>query len=147
LESTFLKKIGDSIALPVAEIFAKSMDEGVVPLDWRVANVTPLFKNGSRKVTENYRPVSLTSPIEKVLEIIIKRSLVEHLEVLSLIKDSQHVFRAGKSCLTNHINCVEKVFGHVDKGCAVDVVYLDFLKAFDKLPHARLLRKLEAHGV
>jgi len=86
-------------------------------------------------------------PNWKSIEIIIKPTLVEHLEGLSLIRDSQHGFRAGKSCLTNLIKCAEEVSGHVDKGCPVDVIYLDFQKAFDKVPHARLLRNLEAHGV
>jgi len=106
-----------------------------VPLDWRVANVTPIYKNESRKVQGNYRPVSLTSQIEKIFEIVIRRSLVEHSEGLSLIRNSQHGFRAGKSCLTNLIKCVKEDSGLVDKGCPINVVYFNFQKAFDKVPH------------
>ena len=73
----------------------------MVPLDWRLANVTAIFKKGSRKEPGNYRPVSLTSQVGKILERIIKNQIEEYLEGNGLIYSSQHGFRKNRSCLTN----------------------------------------------
>ena len=128
-------------------IFQHSMDEGDIPTDWKCANVTPIFKKGDRSQSGNYRPVSLTSVVCKMMESIIKDTMVEFLDRHSLIKDSQHGFRKSRSCLTNLLEFLEDVTSSVDDGNAVDVVFLDFQKAFDKVPHKRLLLKLEDLGV
>ena len=65
----------------------------------------------------------------------------------STIKDSQHGFRRGRSCLTNLLEFLDKVTRSVDSGDNIDIIYLDFAKAFDKVPHHRLIKKLEAHGI
>ena len=72
---------------------------------------------------------------------------MDHLERNHLIKDSQHGFRRGRSCLTNLLEFLDKVTRSVDVGDNIDAVYLDFAKAFDKVPHCRLIKKLEAHGI
>ena len=128
-------------------IFQNSLDSGVVPEDWRVANVTPLFKKGGREKTGNYRPVSLTSVVGKLLESVIKDGIAAHLESGEIIGQSQHGFTKGKSCLTNLVEFFEDVTSSVDRGEPVDVVYLDFQKAFDKVPHKRLVYKLKAYGI
>jgi hypothetical protein len=143
----FLKKIAPCICEPLATIFNCSMKEGVVPLDWRLANVSPLFKKGSRKDPGNYRPVSLTSYVGKLMESIIKDKIISHLNSFNLIKNSQHGFVAKRSCLSNLLEFLEVVTEYVDKGVPVDAIYLDFQKAFDKVPHERLLKKVEAHGI
>ena len=132
---------------PLTSIFKTSLEQGIVPLDWKDAGIVPLFKKGKRDDPKNYRPISLTSIIGKILESIIKDSMLEHLEQHKLIRDSQHGFTRGRSCLTNLIDFMEVVTSMLDEGDPVDMVYLDFAKAFDKVPHQRLLRKLEAHGV
>ena len=78
-----------------------SLNSGLIPNDWKIAHVTPLFKKGSKCECKNYRPVSLTSILCKILESIIKDSIHEHLIKYNLIKNSQHGFRRGKSCLSN----------------------------------------------
>ena len=123
------------------------MQEGIVPEDWRIANVAPLFKKGSRKVPGNYRPVSLTSYVGKLMETLIKDKITLHMERFNLIRNSQHGFRAKRSCLTNLLEFLEFVTVYIDKGLPVDAIYLDFQKAFDKVPHERLLRKVAAHGI
>jgi len=143
----FLKKIGSYISEPLAQIFNSSMQHGTVPLDWKLANVSPLFKKGSRKEAGNYRPISLTSCVGKLMESLIKDKIVHHLSSFNLIKSSQHGFMAKRSCLTNLLEFLELVTDYVDKGVHVDTIYLDFQKAFDKVPHERLLRKVEAHGI
>ena len=98
-------------------------------------------------MAENYRPISLTSKIGKILESIIKNNIASHLEKSSLIRDSQHGFRKGRSCLTNLLDFIETVTQYLDDGQPIDLVYLDFAKAFDKVPFARLFKKLELHGI
>jgi len=124
-----------------------SFDTGIVPDDWRTANVTPIFKKGNTNKVENFRPVSLSSQIGKLFEMIIRDSIVDHLEQNGLIKSSQHGFRKGGSCLSNLLRFLDGVTRSLDNHDTVDVIYLDFAKAFDKVPHHRLLDKLDKHGI
>ena len=95
----------------------------------------------------NYKPVSLTSVLGKTMDRIIKSRITLHLESNNLINDTQHGFRERRSCLTNLLDFFGRVTDIYDEEKAVDIVYLDFKKAFDKVPHERLLKKLEAHGI
>lgn len=147
LTSSYLKSLGSTIVEPLTTIFQQSLSTSEMPDDWKKANITAIFKNGVKSSPGNYRPVSLTSQVGKLMERIIKEELVRHLENNNLILDSQHGFRNKKSCLTNLLEFSEKVAGIIDEGDPVDVVYLDFQKAFDKVPHGRLMEKLRAHGV
>ena len=142
-----LKELSDKIAKPLAMLFQNSLEKGVVPADWRNANVTSLFKKGNRSECQNYRPISLTSVVCKMLESIIKDEIVSHLDKFKLIRDSQHGFTKGRSCLTNLLEFFEDISEKLDSGRPIDVIYLDFAKAFDKVPHKRLLKKLRAHGI
>jgi hypothetical protein len=142
-----LKKLMDQIAEPLAVIMRTSLKEGVVPEDWRSANVTPIFKKGSMADPGNYRPVSLTAVSCRVMEGIIKDHVVNHLERHGLIRATQHGFMRGKSCVTNLLTFFEKITAAIDGGEAVDVIYLDFAKAFDTVPHERLKKKMKAHGI
>ena len=76
--------------MPLTEIYRKSLEEGEIPKDWKKANVTPIFKKGVKKNKENYRPVSLTSHVCKVMERIIVYGLNQHLEKNKMIGESQH---------------------------------------------------------
>jgi ribonuclease P/MRP protein subunit RPP40 len=112
-----------------------------------MANVTALFKKGSKKDPGNYRPVSLTSQICKIMERLIKEDLTNFLESNKIIYNSQHGFRKNRSCLTNLLEFMETVSNRLDHGEPLDIIYLDFQKAFDKVPYGRLLLKLEAVGI
>jgi hypothetical protein len=142
-----LYELRQHLSGPLTKIFNLSIQTGIVPQDWRDANVTPLHKKGSKTKAENYRPVSLTSVIGKMLESTVKEAIVRHLEKHKLIKSSQHGFTKGKSCLTNLLIFFEEVTKELDEGNDVDLVYLDFSKAFDKVPYQRLFKKVEAHGI
>ncbi len=142
-----LKELGDSILTPLEIIFQKSLTSGMVPLEWRQATVILIFKKVSKRETGNYRPVSLTSIPCKILESILKDDIMEHLLLNGLIKDSQQGFKPGRSCTTNLITFLEKATLAKNNGKPIDVVYLDFSKAFDKVPHRRLLRKMEGKKI
>ena len=143
----FLKEYANELAPALTMIFNKSMCEGLVPEDWRVANVTPIFKKGSKGDPGNYRPVSLTSVPCRVMEACLRDIIVEHLEINKLVKDSQHGFVKNKSCTTNLLQFLEILTTAQDQHQPMDVIYLDFAKAFDKVPHRRLMEKLEAHSL
>ena len=104
--------------------------------------MTALFKKGNKKKASNYRPISLTSQVVKIFEKIVKLEITKHLSKNHLIKSSQHGFREGKSCLTKILECFESIKEYVDKGCPVDLIYLDFQKA--KVPHGRLIEKFKS---
>ncbi|MCP4267589.1 MAG: reverse transcriptase family protein, partial [Candidatus Brocadiaceae bacterium] len=118
-----------------------------VPEEWKLANVTPIFKKGCKSQPGNYRPISLTSVVCKLMETIIRDKIVKHLETNKLLNDTQHGFHNKRSCLTNLLDFFYDIFKMYDEEKAVDIIYLDFQKAFDKVPHKRLLAKIKAHGI
>ena len=113
------------------KLFNQSLNEGVVPDSWKTANVVPVFKKGDRSIASNYRPISLTSLVGKLLETIIAKKIRHHLEKHNLINTSQHGFTPGKSCLTILSKIFSEVYDTVDNGKSYDITYLDFSKAFD----------------
>jgi len=82
-----------------------------------------------------------------LFESIMQDTMVRHLEEKLLTGNSQHGFRKGRSCLSNLLSFLDKVTGSVDSGNSINVIFLDFAKAFDKVPHKRLTLKLESHGI
>ena len=147
LSPKILKETVEQISKPLAHVFNMSLQEGIVPVEWKEANIIPLFKKGSRNKSVNYRPVSLTSVICKLLETIIRDHMMDFLVKHKLINTSQHGFLKARSCLTNLLCFFEEITKWVDDGSPVDVIYLDFQKAFDKVPHQRQIRKLKSHGM
>jgi len=142
-----LKEMKEYIVEPLTLIFRKSLEGGVLPTDWKVANVVPIFKKGVKGDPSNYRPVSLTSIPGKMLESIIKENIMSHLVENRLLRNTQHGFLTGKSCTTNLLVFQEHVTKAVDEGRPMDIIFLDFSKAFDMVPRERLLAKLESKGI
>ena len=124
-----------------------SMDEGRIPDDWRLANVTPIFKKGKKSEPGNYRPVSLTNVIGKIMERVVKKGIMEYVDKNRILANSQHGFRSGRSVQTNLVEFLNTATRWLDEGKSFDVIYLDYSKAFDKVSHKRLVIKLEEAGI
>uniref|UniRef100_A0A8B9CF24 Reverse transcriptase domain-containing protein n=1 Tax=Anser brachyrhynchus TaxID=132585 RepID=A0A8B9CF24_9AVES len=142
-----LRELAEVIAEPLSIIFERSWRQGEVPEDWRIANVTPVFKKGKKEDPGNYRPVSLTSVPGKVLEQLVLDAISKQLEEKNVMRSSQHGITKGKSCSTNLVAFYDGITSWVDGGRAVDVLYLDFSKAFDTVSHDILLAKLRKCGI
>jgi len=142
-----LRELVEELAKPLSITDQQPWLTGEVPDDWRIASVTPIYKKGRKEDPRNYRLVSLTSVLGKIMEQFILNALTGHVKDNQGIRPSQHGFMKGRSCLTNLISFYDQVTHLVDEGKATDVIYLDFSKAFDTVPHSILLEKLAAHGL
>ena len=142
-----LKSLADDFAFveSLTNLFRLCAESGHIPEIWRTANITALFKNGSKTDPLNYRPVSLTCIISKIYEKIIKSSIIHFID--NKINKHQHGFIKGKSCLTNLLETMDCIIEIINQGDPVDIFYFDFKKAFDRVPHNRLLYKIECLGM
>ena len=143
----FLKECSEELSPILTIIFNKSLQTGTVPDEWKKANVSAVFKKGQRYDPANYRPVSLTCLCCKILEHVIVSNVLKHLDHHKILSDCQHGFRARRSCETQLVTLCHDLTSSLDKGTQTDMLVLDFSKAFDRVPHQRLLRKLQHFGV
>jgi len=142
-----LKELANEVSDPLAIIFNKSLSNGIVPTDWRNAHVSPIYKKGARNVAANYRPISLTSIICKIMESLVKDTILSHLTKENLFSKQQHGFIPGRSTTTQLLSYLNKCVEATAKGDVIDAIYFDFAKAFDTVPHRRLIKKLRAYGI
>ena len=148
IPTRLLIMVAEEIAPMLTTIFQTSLDTETVPSDWREALITPLYKKGPRNIPANYRPVSLTSVVSKMLEHIIFSSSMKHLNSYKILTPSQHGFRSKRPCETQLISTIQGISKKLKSGKdQVDVILLDFAKAFDKVPFQRLLLKLNFYGI
>ena len=136
-----LKNCAKSVSVPLSLLFRKSYYSSTLPADWKTANVVPIHKKGSKSDVENYRPISLTSIVGKILERIIRDELMARCN--HLIDQRQHGFLTGKSCGTQLIGFCDSLAISLNNKIRTDVIYFDFAKAFDSVRHDIILHKLK----
>ncbi|XP_065650415.1 uncharacterized protein LOC136078566 [Hydra vulgaris] len=147
LHPILLKHCTKSLALPLTLIYKSSYNTSNLPLQWRAANVTPIFKKGCKLNASNYRPVSITSIACKVFEGVIRNEMQIFFDNHNIISKCQHGFVKRRSCRKNLLETLDFITQKLAKHIPVDVIMLDFAKAFDTVPHKRLLLKLNAYGI
>ena len=142
----FLRNVADAICVPLSILYAKSLKEGAHE-SWKKAIIAAIYKKGKKSDPGNYRPVSLTSVISKIMESIVRDAMVTHLMKNNLITDDQHGFVPNRDCITQLLVCMEDWSKMIEEGDCFDVIYTDFSKAFDSVPHERLFLKLQSLGI
>ncbi len=142
-----MKECAGELAPMLTFIFNQSNNTSQIPKDWLTANVVSIFKKGAKCDPNNYRPISLMAVPCKLYEHIIHHHTMEHAERYNLLFKNQHGFRKAHSTETQLIHTLEDVHHHVHQGKQVDMLILDFTKAFDKIPHKWLLTKLYHYGI
>ena len=147
LHPRILKDLSVSLSLPLSILYTESFKQQKLPQYWKDAMITPLYKKDEKCLASNYRPISLTSIICKIMESIIKDDLMSYVCSNNIITSLQHGFLPGRSCQSNVLiilNCLTEAIG---KGIITDVIYLDVTKAFDLVPHKRIIYKVSKYGI
>ena len=142
-----LKELSKELSKPLLMLFNKTIQDGVLPKSWKDAEVKPIFKKGRKDLPGNYRPVSLTSILCKIFETFVRDALYDHLIDNSLLSDVQYGFCKKRSTVSQLLVTINEWLSYIDKKIPVDAAYLDFRKAFDSVPHQRLLSKLHGYGI
>ena len=142
-----LTELSSHISKPIAFLLNKTIEYGKIPNDWKRAYVSPIFKKGARNRAGNYRPICLTSVVCKIMERFIKEEIMNHVTNNKLLSTKQYGFISGRSTTTQLLRYLDECINNIVDGGVVDTIYLDFAKAFDTIPHRRLLGKLDSYGI
>ena len=149
IPAVLLKKCSEPLSQPLFILWRLSLDTSTIPEILKTANIIPIHKGkGSSRIhAKNYRPIALTSHLTKVFEKVMRKYIVKFMDRHNLFNPSQHGFRCGRSCLSQLISHYEHILQLIEEGFDVDVIYLDFAKAFDKVDFDIILKKLRSLGV
>ena len=142
-----LKRGGLKMEIYMVKLFRRSLDNADVPNMMREALISPIFKGGETRLCSNYRPVALTGHIGKVMERIIRPQLMDYLEANELLDPGQHGCRPGRSTFTQLLQQYNMCLDLLLEGSNIDIIYLDFAKAFDKVDLSILMKKLRDLGI
>ena len=148
LHPRVFKEIASVLVNPLFMIFNLTIKHSKIPSAWKLASITAIYKNkGSKHSAENYRPISLTSIACKIMESFIRDSMLNYLKANDILSNEQFGFLRGRSTVLQLLKVVDKLTEIMDKGCVIDVIYCDYQKAFDTVPHKRLLEILIRYGI
>ena len=142
-----LKEAAAVLAYPLYLIFQCSLESDCLPLDWKSGNITAIYKKGRKCLPNNYRPISLTSIICKVFESIVRTHLMKYFLEHNLFSEKQFGFLSKRSTVTQLLQILDTWTNQLEMGGQIDVIYTDLEKAFDKVPHHLLLKKLQNYLV
>ena len=142
-----LKQCKEELSIPLCHLWKISLEKGIVPTELKKSTITPIYKGGNKSLAANYRPVALTSHVIKIFEKVIRNHIVQYMNENNLFNPNQHGFRSGRSCLSQLLEQHDLILNLLDKETNVDVVYLDFSKAFDKVDHSIVLTKFKKLGI
>lgn len=148
IPNLLLKKCADVLSQPLCHIFRTSFATGILPWQWKTAIVIPVFKRkGSRNKPSSYRPISLISCIAKVMETIVNRKILNHLNAAQLIHESQFGFLKGHSAIDQVAGIHQNWTTSRENGLTTVVAFLDLSNAFGLVPHCLLRHKLPCFGI
>ena len=147
ISAKLIKRAVEAFTPILTKLFKLSYETGRVPKKMKSANVIPIFKNGDKRCPNNYRPVSITPIISKLMESIIKDDIEKHVYQSGLLHTSQHGFNRGKSTSTNLIQFWDDVTNAAERHQSLSIIYTDLRKAFDSVSHDLLLIKLRRYGI
>ena len=144
----FIKKCAFGLALPLSIIFDASMQSGVLPAQWSLANVVALYKKkGNSSDPASYRDISLLSVFCKTMESIIVREMMRYCTQNELISSAQFAYLSNKGTVTQLLSCFNDFTKSIDQNRCVDIIYIDIQKAFNSVSHEKLILKLRSIGV
>ena len=135
------------LSRPLATIFEKAVRMEKLPSEWKKANIFQIHKKGNKQTPSNYQPVSLTSIPCKILESIIRNEIISFIKTNNLLSCKQYGFISGRSTGLQLIKVLDEWTEVIDTGAQINCVFCDFMKAFDKVPHRRLLGKEESYRI
>ena len=141
------KECKAEVAKPLFHIWRKSLNTGKIPHKYLQQCIIPIFKKDNKAKAENYRPVSLTAHIIKIMERVLRVKIINYIETNNILSNEQYGFRQGRSCMSQLINHYENLISILEENENADALYLDMSKAFDRVDHSILLRKMKSMGI
>lgn len=142
-----LSELCNQLCIPLTQIYKGSMQQAIIPHEWKLARVSAIHKKGKQTLASNYRPVSITSIVCRVMETIIRDDIVKFIDENNLLSDFQFGFWKGRSTNLQILNVLNDWTTNMEDKFNTECIYLDYQKAFDSVPHKRLISKLYAYKI
>jgi hypothetical protein len=143
----FLKKFKNYLVKPLRHIFNCSFMSSIVPSQFKIAKVIPLFKSGDKSLPDNYRPISLLSCFSKIFEKVVCLRLLNFLENNNILTPDQFGFRKSHSAVHPMVHMMNFVSRALNKKETTIAIFCDLRKAFDTVNHEILLKKMHKMGI